>query len=268
MPRFKQLTAELDGRFWKITENKNSFEWLKLQSGFKQFIPFKKTVVWNKWTDKGFRLSNSMRLTIKNDKLFVDFIFEKDKPQPKTHGNLEGIDLGYVDLVHCSDGQVVGEKINDFIKQFDKREKHTYEHVKQKAFYELKKLDMSNTNILVLEKLRSVKSDTRGMFSRKYNRRRSHWLYAKTTQWLEQHCEEQGIGIKYVSPYKTSQYCRLCGNWDRRNRKGGIFECVRCGHIENADSNASQNIKLLGLAGVYSLRSLPSNFIGEVNKCL
>ena len=98
------------------------------------------------------------------------------------------------------------------------------------------------------------------MFSRKHNKRLSHQLYAKTTQWLEQHCEELGVSIEYKSPYKTSQYCRLCGKWDKRNRKGEKFECVHCGHIENADYNASKNLELLGLARAYSLRSLPSSF--------
>ncbi|HIH96586.1 MAG TPA: hypothetical protein HA348_03785 [Thermoplasmata archaeon] len=47
---------------------------------------------------------------------------------------------------------------------------------------------------------------------------------------------------------------------DRRNRRGERFLCLRCGHETNADCNASRNLEALGLAGVYSLRSLPMLF--------
>jgi len=61
MPRFQKLTANLDARFWEITNEQNSFEWLKLQSGFTFYLPFKKTKMWNKWIDRGFTLSKSIR---------------------------------------------------------------------------------------------------------------------------------------------------------------------------------------------------------------
>ena len=73
---------------------------------------------------------------------------------------------------------------------------------------------------------------------------------------LAQICEEQGIRIDLKNPWKTSQRCSACGNIDRRNRKGEKFLCLRCGHEANADYNASKNLEALGLAGVYSLRSL------------
>jgi len=123
----------------------------------------------------------------------------------------------------------------------------------------MKKLELNETKTLVIENLKRVKSKTRGMFSRAHNRRLSHWLYARVTKWLEQRCEEQGVRLVKVLPYKTSQFCRFCGNWDRRNRKGDKFSCVHCGHTDRADSNAAENLKLLGLAGVYSLRLLKTS---------
>ncbi|MCL0103630.1 zinc ribbon domain-containing protein, partial [Dehalococcoidia bacterium] len=171
-------------------------------------------------------------------------------------GNIEGLDLGYVNLAVCSDGQVVGEWIRDYIKGFDKREKHTHQQITQQVFHELKKLDLSKVKTLAVENLKKVKHKTRGMFPREHNRRLSHWLYAKVIKWLEQRCEEQGIQLLKVSPWKTSQFCRFCGNWDRRSRRGEEFACVHCGHRDSAEHNAAENLKLLGLAGVYSLRSL------------
>lgn len=264
IPRFKKLIANLDNRFWEISGENTSFEWLHFQSGYSFNIPFKRNIMWHRWEEKGFRLSKSIRLKTEKNVLYIEFFFEKNKPELRKKGKVVGLDSGYVNMATLSDGQQVGVNLNQFIRGFSKREKNTHIQTKQRAFMELKKIDFTNTRLMVLEKLRNVKKGKRGMFPRKHNRRLSHWLYAKTIKWLEQHCEEQGIGIKYVSPYKTSQFCRFCGKWDKRNRKGEEFFCVHCGHTEHADINASRNLELLGLAGVYSLRSLPSNFIGGV----
>jgi IS605 OrfB family transposase len=211
--------------------------------------------MWNKWEKAGFKLSKSIRISIKYGKLVIEFFFEHEAPKIKESGNTEGLDLGYVNLATCSDGQMVGVHINKYIRTFSKRKRHTYETITNKTYNELKQLDLSKVNTLVLENLKKVKHNTRGTFSRTHNRRLSHWLYAKVTNWLKQRCEEQGIRLEFKSPYKTSQYCRICGKWDRRNRNREKFKCVNCGHEEHADSIGAQNLKLLGLAGVYSLRS-------------
>ncbi|MGQ9630510.1 MAG: zinc ribbon domain-containing protein [bacterium] len=67
-----------------------------------------------------------------------------------------------------------------------------------------------------------------------------------------------------VVPWKTSQFCRNCGKWDRRSRVGDEFRCVYCGFSENADLNAARNLALLGVAGVYGLRSLQSPLLCSV----
>jgi IS605 OrfB family transposase len=255
-PRFKTLSATLDSRFWSITSNENTFNWLKLQSGFSYLIPFTKSRLWNKWLAKGFTLSKSMRVSIRKGKLELEFFFEHEAPEIKESGSIEGLDLGYVNLATCSDGQMVGEHLNQFIRTFTKREKHTHKTITNKVYQELKTLDLSKVNTLVLENLKKVKHNTRGTFSRTHNRRLSHWLYAKVIRWLEQRCEEQGVRIGYKSPYKTSQNCPVCHKWDRRNRNGERFKCVNCGHEEHADRIGSLNLKSLGLAGVYSLRLL------------
>ena len=108
----------------------------------------------------------------------------------------------------------------------------------------------------MLEDLKSVKSGKRGKFSRMLNRRLSHWLYAKVRNWLKQYCEMQGIKIMLVNPAYTSQYCPFCNNWDKRNRKGKVFQCRTCGLTEDANTHASKNMKFLGLAGLFSFRLL------------
>lgn len=51
-----------------------------------------------------------------------------------------------------------------------------------------------------------------------------------------------------VNPAYTSQTCSMCGYTDKRNRKSqAVFQCVRCGHTDNADHNAGRVIIFLAL---------------------
>ena len=261
MPRFKVLSAMLDLKFWRFSKATKEFNWIIFHSvGFIMHIPFRKSAMWDKWGQEGFMLSKSIQISIRHNKLVLEFISEKDAPEFKEQSNVEGLDLGYVNLAVCSDKQMAGKHLNKFIRTFHKREKHTHETITNKCYQELKKLDLSNISMLVVENLKNVKNGTRGKFSRTHNRRLSHWLYAKVINWLAMRCEEQGIRLEFKSPYKTSQRCPVCGKWDRRNRNGEKFKCIFCGHEDHADSVGSQNLKLLGLAGVYSLRLLPTDF--------
>ena len=99
-------------------------------------------------------------------------------------------------------------------------------------------------------------SRKRGKFSRTINRRLSHWFYAKVRNLLEQYCEMQGIKVMLVNPAYTSQCCPFYNNRDKRHRKSKVFKCRTCGSTEDADTHASKNMKLLGLAGLYSIRLL------------
>ena len=110
----------------------------------------------------------------------------------------------------------------------------------------------------MLEDLRYIKRGKRGTFSRQVNRLLSFWSLTRAVDWLRCRCEEKGVRIKYVSPYKTSQRFHSCGKIDSRNRKGERFRCVSCGHEDDADHNAAMNLEYLRLAGVYSLRLLPN----------
>ena len=52
-----------------------------------------------------------------------------------------------------------------------------------------------------------------------------------------------------VNPAYTSQRCSQCGHVSADNRTTQArFECVACGHADNADTNAAKNILAAGLA--------------------
>ena len=265
MPRMRRYVAVLDQRIWKFSKMTTSFSWLVI--GLKNpyfYLPFKCTGHLNAWIEQGWVLSKSTRLKydLRILTVCIDFIVEKIPPPKRKKGSILGGDQGYIDLLRTSDGQVIGENIKTLIEKFAKRQKHTFIQAKQQAFHVLKTLNLSNVKLLVLEDLNSVKSGKRGKFSRMLNRRLSHWLYAKVRNWLKQYCEMQGIKIMLVNPAYTSQYCPFCNNWDKRNRKGKVFQCRTCGLTEDANTHASKNMKFLGLAGLYSIR-LPKQELAE-----
>ncbi len=61
--------------------------------------------------------------------------------------------------------------------------------------------------------------------------------------------EWRGGRVILVNPAYTSRTCRICAHEDAENRKSqALFECVACGHAENADVHASKNILAAGHA--------------------
>ncbi len=73
------------------------------------------------------------------------------------------------------------------------------------------------------------------------------WAYFELQQFVEYKAEEVGIEVFQVEARYTSQTCSKCGHKAKENRKSQAkFECVECGHKENADLNAARNIAALG----------------------
>ena len=62
----------------------------------------------------------------------------------------------------------------------------------------------------------------------------------------------------------TSQRCRPCGRTDRRNRKNKAFVCIECGHEDDADTNAANNILAAGLAVIRRGGTISGTDISEI----
>ena len=60
--------------------------------------------------------------------------------------------------------------------------------------------------------------------------------------------EATGRAFVAVPAAHTSQRCSRCSHMDRRNRVGKDFLCSACGHGDDADINAANNILAAGLA--------------------
>jgi transposase len=61
---------------------------------------------------------------------------------------------------------------------------------------------------------------------------------------IEYKLRERNKFLATVSPQYTSQECSKCAHVDAGNRRTQEhFQCLQCGHTDNADTNASQVIK-------------------------
>ena len=223
----------------------------------KVLLPVHSTSHLHKKLTEGWKIGKSIRLGQIDGQIFVDFFLEKPRPTLRQTGRILGLDSNYKNGLVCSDGQQVGQEGYAKIATFSPRQKHTYQTAKAISFHAVKKLNLTGVKTLVIEDLCRVRNGTRGKFPRILNRRMSHWLYSSTAERLRQRCEEDGVRLERKNPWKTSQRCAICGKWDKRSRRGDRFICVFCGNSDHADLNAAKNLEFLGLAGAYSLRSLP-----------
>ena len=77
-----------------------------------------------------------------------------------------------------------------------------------------------------------------------YNRKVKFLGLSSLKQEVEHIARKYGIALSTVQASYTSKMCPICGCIADENRPNQeTFECVECGHTDNADFNASKNIK-------------------------
>ena len=257
-PRLRKHTATLFSHFVELEKfDGKEFDYCLrfVGSGAPKglIVPFHSTRVINRRLADGWILDKTVRLGRDGKRLWVDVILIKPRPQRKTVGTIVGMDNNYKAGLVFSDGQQIGQEVYEKIQTFAKRQKNTFKEVDALIGQALKRVDWSTIKTLAIEKLSKVKNGKRGTFSRQFNRRLAHWIYASIADRLRNICEENGIELLFKHPYKTSQFCRVCGKWDKRSRNSDKFLCVHCGHADHADQNAAKNLELLATLGVYGL---------------
>ena len=99
-------------------------------------------------------------------------------------------------------------------------------------------LDARTPDAVVSEKL-NIRGKAQ---SRTMSRRVSHWARGMIDQRLEFKASARGSCRKHVNPAYTSQTCPICGFLDKKNRRGDVFQCLNCGHRDDADRIAAHNL--------------------------
>ena len=85
------------------------------------------------------------------------------------------------------------------------------------------------------------------------------WPYANGQFKIAYKAQACGIATEFVNPANTSRGCAKCGHVSASNRKGLSFCCQKCDHQDDADRNASVNIRLRSIVAAQvgvTMRSL------------
>jgi len=256
-PKSKQTAIRYDVNSYSLWLNKNLIS-ISTISGRKKFniiIPeyFKQYLTW-KYT--------TADLFIKNDKVFIHVVFEKEIADTPSNDNFVGIDRGINKIAVTSQNKFYdGKKIKTISRRYEKirsmlqSKKHSGKrHLKKiKSKEQRFRRDVNHTvtkqivnsidsgSTIVLEKLTGI----RNAKARKEQRKElNKWNFFQFEQFLTYKAMAKGIKVEYTPAQYTSQKCSNCGVILKSNRKSqAVYECEKCYFCLNADLNASRNIR-------------------------
>ena len=236
----------IDSRFVSIEKSKtNHFTYwanFKFPETERIVVPLTLTRHMRNLLDRGYTLkTNTLKLCRDGS---VTLIFSAPEQALKKSGEVVGVDIGRNKAFVCSNGSVSNPSIKEQLNSL-KNKKHGSKN-KRKAVLRMKqcidksvKDDMkwADLRAIVLENLTGMKVGfRRGNVNH-------HWTYAYIQNRIRLRGEELDVQVSSVHPAGTSQSCAKCGYRHKNNRKNEKFLCTSCGHEDDADYNASLNIR-------------------------
>jgi IS605 OrfB family transposase len=239
------------------TKAKQEFDlWLELRSIGNKIgidIPIKRHDHFNNLQAQGNRL-NSYIIT----KDYVQFVFEIETGAKKAGKTALGVDTGINALATLSTGEQLGRDIKGLIErtkrcQHGSKGQRRAKRALRQRMDEVAKEIAQKSDLIVVEALKKMGHNGKLKRRLSKNMRRSigAWNWRYWLQRLQMDCEWNRVSFRTVAPQYTSQRCHACGHIDRGNRDGEKFCCLKCGHKDNADVNASRNILDRFLTGPY-----------------
>lgn len=222
----------------------------------------------------------SAELCIKNDKVYLNVIFNQDDDKPKQNGKFFGIDRGITNIAVISNSEgdlnkfFGGKKVKQVVKKHGKLRRSLQKKGTKSAKRHLRKLSgkerrfradinhqiskqivslLSQGDTIVLEDLSGIRNQRLRKQIRKLV---NNWSFFQLEQFIIYKALSEGISVIKVGAYYTSQTCSCCGHCEKANRKNSNFICKKCGYKLNADLNAGRNISKRGLEGYK-----PSNLV-------
>ena len=217
--------------------------------------------------------------TIGKDRLKIVIVEDDNRIYPISNGNhIEGIDVNIKhNLLQCSDGYTIDydrKMVKSILKRKKKQDRitstkkkrnlsteYTYKQLKQNQKDKRRSISMVEQCLVELFKhciyngINHLVFEDLNKFTRKYKinnkefnvniRRLMSILHiVDIKNMAERIGKKYGITISLTNAEYTSQQCSCCGYIHKDNRKTQEkFKCIHCGYEENADLNASINIK-------------------------
>ena len=131
--------------------------------------------------------------------------------------------------------------------KLDKLRKVHKEHQSDKCLEFVNSVISTGGNHIVMENLDGNFGKTKAIDSenqQNFNDLTSAECISDYKNIMKRLCQKKHLSFSTVQPEYTSQRCPNCGCVHKSNRKSqSEFKCVECGHEDNADANASVNIK-------------------------
>jgi len=234
---------------------------IKFNQHFSQYLDWKHTAA---------------TLIFRDNKFFLNVVFEKDVADLPKSGKYLGIDRGIKKLAVTSDNRFFsGGKARRVSQKYNRVRAKLQSAGTQSAKRHLSRISgkehrfkadinhciskeivsqLNPGDIIVLESLSGIRNKR----MRKKQRKELHsWSFYQLEQFLTYKAIGKGIHIEHVDARYTSQRCSKCGNIKRSNLKSQSgFRCSKCGFRLNADLNAARNIvlKYLDSKGFYKTR--------------
>lgn len=208
-----------------------------------------------------------------NKQVRVILSYEDEREIPENKQNFVGIDLNIKhNLFQCSNGETIDYdrklveilskellkidecKKNDKDYVIGKRKLHKIKHLERELHSKIreeiskicKRFNAQDINHAIFENLTGFeeKCFCKDENDLNYNRRVRLLKLSSLKDEFEHIARKYGIAVSLVHSCYTSQTCPKCGCIDSENRKSQEeFECIKCGYKQNADFNASENIK-------------------------
>jgi transposase len=212
------------------------------KKGFSIKIPIKNYRRALKWSKIG-----SLKASILLNENSVSLRWEIPLPEKKKEGKIVAIDQGKTTCLTLSDGQTStinghGYDLNSIIDKLARKRsgskafKRACEHRKNYINWSVKQLNLTDVKELKMEDIVNI------TFGRNVSTTMKRWVNTLIRDSVIKLCEETGVLFIPVKNEFNSQRCSVCGWVQKSNRKGKLFKCKNCGHSDDADFNASQNI--------------------------
>lgn len=183
-----------------------------------------------------------------------------------TEGKVLGVDLGLHALYkdseggeyryprvqrvrrrHAYDRRTLQEKgtrsAHRRLKAMKRREERFIRDVDHRAAKRL--ADTPGIGVIAFEDLTRIRRLARKgtRTGRKRRNMLNQWSFSQLQEFAAYKAAAKGIKVVMVDPAYTSQRCNACGYVDKGNRDRARFDCLRCGHSDDADHNAALNIR-------------------------
>ena len=241
-------SAILDSKFVSVEPGEKSFDLVvrisSLRKGHKLTIPTRKTKPLNKWLVRDGKFVQGCCLSETGLILWI----ESETQEPKTSGEILGLDQGVNKLIADSDGTFYGRDfkvLRDKIKRRVPGSKGKLRAIRERENFincNLNLLPWDKIKVLGMEDLKGLKTGKKKGRGKNFRKAMTPWTYRQVLNRAKAKAEENRVRLLLVPPANTSRTCPVCRVVSKKSRVGECFQCVACGHKQDADTVGALNV--------------------------